>query len=152
MIKKLIKEALFEFFKSEEGETLIGTIVLKAVNQALTKEMEYEDGKTDPGRTVVKKTEVNVLDQTLAYMASVEGAIRGCQSDAAKARNRAVETKELIGNLIERINNYGSVYEISQLRIGEMQRRPQVALRRSEGLLEQHSTGCGSNDNQSRPG
>jgi len=31
MLKKIIKEALMEFFKSKEGEELIGNIMLKAI-------------------------------------------------------------------------------------------------------------------------
>ena len=91
-----IQKELEKFFTSETGETIIGQIVIKAVNQALKREILFEDGKSDPGR-VVEKTEVwNILDWLVKYLPHVEAAVRGCQSDSASARNRADEVKNVL--------------------------------------------------------
>ena len=85
-----MQEELKKFFQSEEGETLIGNIVMKAVDQALSRKVSMEDGKSNPGRVIEKETKVNILDHLAKYLPYLEGAIRGCQSDAAQARNRSI--------------------------------------------------------------
>ena len=91
-----IQKELEKFFTSETGEAIIGNIVIKAVNQALKREILFEDGKSDPGR-VVEKTEVwNILDWLVKYLPHVEAAVRGCQSDSASALNRADEVKNVL--------------------------------------------------------
>jgi len=96
-----IQKELEKFFTSETGETIIGQIMIKAVNQALQREIRFEDGKTDPGR-VVEKTEVwNILDWLVKYLPHVEAAVRGCQSDSAQARNRATEVKTVLAAIIQ---------------------------------------------------
>ena len=91
-----IQKELEKFFTSEAGETIIGQIMIKAVNQALQREIRFEDGKSEPGR-VVEKTEVwNILDWLVKYMPHMEAAVRGCQADSAAARNRADEVKNVL--------------------------------------------------------
>lgn len=86
-----IQDELLKFFKSEQGEQVIGQIMLKALKQAFVREMLFEDGKSEPGRVIEKTVMVNILDHIAKYLPYVEGAIRGCQADSAKARNRATE-------------------------------------------------------------
>ena len=50
----------------------------------------------EPGRVIEKEKTVNALDFLMAYLPQVEGAIRGCQSDSAAARNRSNEVKEAL--------------------------------------------------------
>ena len=96
-----IQKELEKFFTSETGETIIGQIMIKAVNQALERVISFEDGKSDPGR-VVEKTELwNILDWLVKYLPHVEAAVRGCQSDSAQARNRSVEVKNVLENIMQ---------------------------------------------------
>lgn len=91
-----MQEELKRFFESKDGQRIIGQIVLNAINQALMREIRFEDGKSEPGR-VVEKTELrNVLDVVAEYLPAVEGAVRGCQADSAMARNRARETRDAL--------------------------------------------------------
>jgi hypothetical protein len=96
-----ITAALADFFKSEQGQALIGNIVLKAVNQALTLDVQYEDGKSDPGRVVEKTETWHMRDWLYKYMPHIEGALRGVQADAATARNRAVQTRDMVTGIID---------------------------------------------------
>jgi len=91
-----IQDELKEFFESEAGENLIGQIVLKAVNQAMNRDITFEDGKTNPGRVVEKTETWNLLDWLVKYLPHVEAAVRGCQADAAKARNRSTEVRDVL--------------------------------------------------------
>lgn len=97
MFKRIITEALTNFFKSPAGETLIGNIMLKAVKQSMMRTIQVEDGKTEPGKKVIKNETVNLLDFMARYLPSVEASIRGAQVDAAKARNRSQQTLNVMG-------------------------------------------------------
>lgn len=97
-----IQKELEKFFRSETGETIIGQIVLNCVNQALKREIRFEDGRSEPGKTV-EKTEVwNILDWMVKYLPQVEAAVRGCQADSAGARNRSAEVRNVLSELIMR--------------------------------------------------
>jgi hypothetical protein len=91
-----IQKEIKAFFDSDEGKQVVGQIVLNAVNQALKRDIQFEDGKSEPGRVVEKTETWNLLDWLVKYMPHVEAAIRGCQADSAKARNRAVETRDAL--------------------------------------------------------
>jgi len=64
--------------------------------------MTFEDGKSEPGKTVEKTKTVDVLDQILFYFPYVEGAIRGCQQDTVKQTRKVLEGlhKVIESNLI----------------------------------------------------
>lgn len=109
MKTKQIKEALKEFFFSEEGERIIGQIVIKAVNQALAREIQFEDRKADPGNPKIKTENWNVLDWLCKYLPSLEGAMRGVQNDADQARNRAIETRDMVARAIEKTHMQSSL-------------------------------------------
>jgi hypothetical protein len=94
-----IQKELEKFCKGEVFEDIIGNIVIKAVNQALTKEVLMEDGKSEPGRVIEKTKTVNALEFLMGYLPHVEGAIRGCQSDSAQARNRSAEVKHALNQI-----------------------------------------------------
>ena len=97
MFKKALTKALTNFFESPKGEKLIGTIVLNAVSQSLNRTIQVEDGKTEPGKKVIKNENVNLLDFMARYLPSVEASIRGVQVDAAQARNRSQQTLNVMG-------------------------------------------------------
>jgi len=101
-----IQKELTKFFTSEEGETIIGQIVLNCVNQALKREIKFEDGRSDPGRVVEKSEVWNILDWIVKYLPRVESAVRGCQSDSAQARNRSNEVKSVLGAIMKQQNEY----------------------------------------------
>jgi len=75
------------FFLSEDFESMLGNMVMKAMYQSQEREMIFDDGKTEPGRTIEKTIKVNVIDQVVKYLPFVEGAIRGMQEDIDKAKN-----------------------------------------------------------------
>lgn len=101
MIEKVIENALIKFFESERGETLIGNIVIKAVDQAMIRKVQFEDSKSEPGRIIEKTEEWNILDWIAKYFPYMEGALRGVQSDAAQARNRSVEVKDVLTKVMK---------------------------------------------------
>jgi len=72
MIKKLIIEALQEFFSSEEGRGLI----VKAVRTAMIYEIELEKHRKDDTVERVKK-KADILAYIAAWIKKSEGAIRG---------------------------------------------------------------------------
>lgn len=115
MFGKIITKALHKFFASPQGEALIGNIMLKAVGQSMTRTIQIEDGKTEPGKKVVKNENVNVIDFLAQYLPSVEASIRGVQVDAGQARNRSSQAlneigdiKQIFANEIERRNTIDS--------------------------------------------
>ena len=115
MLKKNIKEALTDFLKSEEGEALIGNIVMKAVSQSMLRKVMIEDGTTDPPHVVEKEITINALDHLMKYVPRIEGAIRGCQSDSAQARNRSADVLriiEAIANTKQIGDNNGDIHKI----------------------------------------
>lgn len=101
ILKEVVRESLEEYFAGKEGQLLIGRAVYAAVQGAMTAEIEIEDGKSEPGRTVAKKRRVNVLHFLAQYLPGVEAAIRGCQSDAAKAKNRAAQSLAAVERAVE---------------------------------------------------
>lgn len=93
--KDIIKEALGEYFESEQGETMLGTIVCKALYQHINS-YEFEMEKTTPdGVKEAKTIKGDILKYIAQWIKNSEGAIRGVQSDAAQARNRAVEARDV---------------------------------------------------------
>lgn len=96
MNQKKFNELMHGFLTSLEGEAAIGQIMLSAIAQSMTREMTFEDATSQPGRVIAEKRTVNVLDQLVTYMPHIEAAIRGCQSDAAQARNRSANTRDLL--------------------------------------------------------
>lgn len=99
MFKEIITKALENFFNSPAGKELIGSIMLNAVSQSLTRTIQIEDGKTEPGKKVIKEERINVLDHLAKYMPHVEASIRGVQVDAGQARNRSQQALNGIGDI-----------------------------------------------------
>jgi len=97
---ELTTHALKSFFKSPGGSALLGNIVRSAINDCLTRDIEVEDGKTDPGRRVIREKRVNVIDQLARYLPHVEAAVRGCQADVDKARDLSAQTRNILANAI----------------------------------------------------
>jgi len=112
-LKRLMTDALTDFFKSEAGETLIGTIMLKAIAQGLTREVRFEDGKTEPGRVVEKTESWNMVDWLIKYLPHIEAAIRGCQADSSQARNRSAEALDASHMTAKMIHMLGEAVKIA---------------------------------------
>lgn len=103
VVQKAVEMTLEAFFSSDKGRELVGQIVRSAVESALARTIKVET-RRDPnnmGEAVIKEEVCNVLDFLARYLPYVEGAIRGCQADAAAARNRAVECSELLDGVFE---------------------------------------------------
>lgn len=99
-----MQKGLIKFFESKEGEQVIGQIVLNVINHALTREIKYEDGKSEPGRIIEKTEKYNVLDFLCKYLPHIEAGLRGSQADSAKARNRATEVAAILSDIETKIN------------------------------------------------
>jgi hypothetical protein len=82
-----VRQELIDFFSSEEGEKLIGEIVLKAVNFGLTVEMDIQEFDKGKMEKVVKTKRVNVLHFLAKYLPQIEGRLLGVQEDANKTYN-----------------------------------------------------------------
>jgi len=82
------KKEIIKLLKDPEVEAAIGTIVLKAFNQAMTRTVKMESGKDNPGGPPVIKEETwNMVDWLMKYFPYAEGALRGTQSDVNKTAN-----------------------------------------------------------------
>jgi len=121
MRQKSFNELMLNFLKSEEGEAAIGSIMKKAIDQSLMREILFEDGKSEPGRVIEKKEIINILDHIAKYMPYVEGALRGVQADASAARNRATQTRDMLIHTIESINSTNVAKKIGQTIVGELE-------------------------------
>jgi len=99
MFEKALTKALSNFFASSKGQEIIGNIMLRALSISLTRTVQIEDGKTEPGKKVVKEENINVLDHLIKYMPYVEAALRGVQVDADVARNRSVQVLQEVGDI-----------------------------------------------------
>lgn len=102
MKKEKIKQALFDVIQSEAFEQRVGDIVLKAVGQALVRQIEIERGQPD-GTVKSAWENWDVLEFLVRYIPRLEGAVRGVQKDAAAARNRATQTRDFVGAIFDRL-------------------------------------------------
>lgn len=94
--KRIIKEAMTEFFRSEEGEALIGNMVLTAIRIHFSG-YELAMEKTHPDGGVEKYTQTgDPLALICKWIKDAEGAIRGCQSDSAKSRNYSANMRDML--------------------------------------------------------
>jgi hypothetical protein len=104
-IKAAVKEALAEYLATDAGQKAVGRACYDAVNAAMSAEVRMVDGKSEPGRRVEKTETVNLIHFLARYLPGVEAAIRGCQADAAGARNRALDnlaaTERVVAALTE---------------------------------------------------
>lgn len=110
MIKKAFIKMVRAALSDEEIYNKLGDlhyiVVRRALEDALTTEMLFEDGKSEPGRIVEKSEKVNLIKWLAKYIPSIEGALRGLQADVDVARNRAVETRDIIANMAARELTY----------------------------------------------
>lgn len=99
----MIQSELKKFFESEDGKR----ILIDLINEALVYEVKWE--KTDEsGRTEIVVEEQNAIQYILWYISRTEGAVRGCQKNAAEARNRAAQSLVEVRRLNETINRLSS--------------------------------------------
>ena len=104
-LKNIIREALADFFASEAGDNLLGQIMLNVLRFQLNG-YELKLQKKNPDGTVENYTELgDPLAFLCNYFPNIEGAIRGAQSDAAQARNRAGQARVAVGQMMMQINN-----------------------------------------------
>lgn len=117
MKKKDVIEAFKEFLTSEEGETIIGNIILKSFNQAMTRTVKVESGRDNPGGpSVIKEETWNMVDWLIRYLPYVEGSIRGCQVDSASARNRSEEVKGALIQFVSTLRNIPSINNVIEMK------------------------------------
>jgi len=122
MNQKKFDNMMLAFLKSEAGSDVFGTIVKQAIGESLLREIRFEDGKSEPGRIVEKTETWNILDWLATYLPHIESSIRGCQSDAAQARNRAANTRDLLLGICRAASDQGLELlpeEKRPLKIGE---------------------------------
>ena len=82
------KKDLIALLKDPDVEAALGTIMLKAVDQALIRTVKVESGRDNPGGPpVIKEEKWNILDFIAKMIPYQEGALRGIQSDSNKVFN-----------------------------------------------------------------
>jgi len=106
VIKKAVKEALKEFFSSEEGQQLIGQIVYSAVRAEMTRTLVIKDGKSRPGEEPhVREEQVHILEFLARYLPDIEGRMLGMQADVASARNKAISAGQMFSLIQDAVQN-----------------------------------------------
>jgi len=108
MKKTDITAALTEFFNSEAGRQLVGGLFFDAIRQAMVYDIEYEDN-SEPGKTMIKTEQGDILSHIAKWIMNSEGAIRGAQADAASARNRAGQAREASVETTRLVNMVGKI-------------------------------------------
>lgn len=100
--KGIIKEAILELMATDEGKEAFGSLMMDAVGQWL-RSYELDLERTHPDGTVERvKEKGDILAFIAQWISRSEGAIRGCQADAAAARNKSTQTRDIIYQLAER--------------------------------------------------
>ncbi len=112
-LEQAVVDGITRFFKSEEGEALVGNIVMKALSLKLDREIEVETFDKDLGRTVVKKERHNMVEYITLRQGAIEGAIRGCQKDSAEARNRSTQARDTSRMVVEMTRMLGEAVQIA---------------------------------------
>ena len=128
----MTKKSFLKLLRDPEVRAELGQIFL----DALTWDFHME--KTDAeGATVKESRTCNVLALIAEYLPKVEGAIRGCQADSASARNRAVETRDVAGEV------FSTTYQLFRLlqESGAMPAIDATPRRQIENGEPQHDTG-----------
>jgi len=101
VIKEAVKEAIVELMETPEGKSAFGPLVYDAIGQWL-QSYEIEMEKHHPGGAIeVVKQRGDILAHIAHWIKNSEGAIRGVQADAAEARNRSAETRDIIYQMAE---------------------------------------------------
>lgn len=102
LIKAAVKEAIVELMASPEGRQAFGPLMMDAVGQWIGGYM-IEMEKHHPDGTIERvKQPGDILAHISEWIKNSEGAIRGCQADAAAARNRAAETRDIMAEIAQR--------------------------------------------------
>ncbi len=96
---------------SRKDKETIRSIFREELTRAFQRDMLMEISPRKPGDPPKheKEMRVNVLDELVKYFPYIEGAIRGCQTDSASARNRAEEVKNGFVKLIEHLDSQKDV-------------------------------------------
>ncbi|HBA84918.1 MAG TPA: hypothetical protein DCZ95_12560 [Verrucomicrobia bacterium] len=102
IIKAAVKESIVELMATDEGRQAFGPVVFDAVGQYL-QSYELDLERTHPDGTVERlKERGDILSFIAGWISKGEGAIRGCQVDAARARDRATETRDMLAAVASR--------------------------------------------------
>lgn len=134
--EQAVVDGITRFLKSDDGEALIGNIMLKALAQAMTREIRFEDGKSETGRVVERTESWNMVDWLVKYLPYIEGAIRGCQADSAAARNRSAEVRDMLAGMMAMLPPAdGEILDATppRPRLGDSGEAPAALHRRSTG-------------------
>ena len=80
-----------QLLNTPEVEEALGKIMMKAINQALTRNIRMESGRDNPGGpSVIKEETWGLVDFLMKYFPYLEGAIRGAQADSAQSKNASL--------------------------------------------------------------
>ena len=102
VIKEAVKEAIIELMATPEGRNAFGPVMFDAVGQYINSyALDLEKHHTD-GTIERVKENGDILSFIAKWISQTEGAIRGVQSDAAQARNRAAETRDMLAVAMSR--------------------------------------------------
>ena len=100
-IKKIVKEAILELMATDEGRKAFGPLVFDAVGQWM-QSYELDLERTHKDGTIERvKERGDILSFIAAWISRAEGAVRGCQADAASARNKATQTRDIFLRVLD---------------------------------------------------
>jgi hypothetical protein len=103
-IKKQVQAGICELIEDDAFVDRLGNllfaVVQKALEEALTAEINFVDGKGNPGRAVERTEKVNMIAWLAKYIPEIEGRLLGVQADAAAARNRSAQVRDMIGGVL----------------------------------------------------
>jgi hypothetical protein len=95
----------------------IRKVIREEFHEALFREITVEKCARKPG-DVEKHYEtenLNVLDFLARYLPNIEGAIRGMQEDTDRAKNKSIDTNNLINAMSQILIGYeGSIKKLAQ--------------------------------------
>ncbi len=109
VLKEVMKDALTDFFKSEEGEEILGNISMKASDQSFIREIQIEDGKSEPGKKVIRTEKVNAVDFLMKYLPDVEARVLGYQADSSQAKNYSAKVLQDNVELKNKLDAIGNI-------------------------------------------
>ncbi|WP_054031254.1 hypothetical protein [Desulfatitalea tepidiphila] len=103
-LKEAVKEAIVELMATPEGRAAFGPVVFDSVGQYIQNFYELDLEKHHGDGTVERvKQRGDILIYIAEWIGKAEGALRGVQSDAGRAMNRAREARDMVGALVGHI-------------------------------------------------
>ena len=115
VIKEEVKEAIIELMSTREGKEAFGPLMFDAVGQYIKSyRLQYEKHHRDG--TIEKIDKIgDILSYIVEWISKSEGALRGVQVDASKARNSATQARNIIAMAVSKKEKYDQTTKNKEL-------------------------------------